>query len=97
MGSQQGVSRKILGSKGTEGTGDGDFAVYLQLCQHFKPKDVDRLLLVPPVPGWCPELASGHMACGIIVSQLGIEPVTLTVEAQTANHWTTRLFLLLDI
>ena len=27
------------------------------------------------------------MACGIIVSRLGIEPVTLTVEAQTANHW----------
>lgn len=37
------------------------------------------------------------MACGIIAPRLRIEPVTLTVEAQTANHWTTRLLLLLDI
>ena len=30
------------------------------------------------------------MACGILVPQAGIEPVTPVVEAQSLNHWTTR-------
>ena len=30
------------------------------------------------------------MACGILVSQPGIQPVAPAVEAQSPNHWTTR-------
>ena len=32
------------------------------------------------------------MACGILVSGPGIEPVPLTVKAQSPNHWATREF-----
>ena len=32
----------------------------------------------------------GHMACGIPVSQLGIEPASPAVEAWSLNHWTAR-------
>lgn len=31
-----------------------------------------------------------HMACGILVSQPGVEPMSPTVEAQSHNHWTAR-------
>ena len=30
------------------------------------------------------------MACGILVPQPGIEPVSPAVEAQSLNHWSTR-------
>ena len=33
-----------------------------------------------------------HMACGILVSQSGIEPAPLAVKAWSPNHWTTREF-----
>ena len=29
-------------------------------------------------------------ACGILVPQLGIEPMPLAMEAQSSNHWTAR-------
>ena len=32
-------------------------------------------------------------ACRILVSQPGIKPMPLAVEAQSSNHWTTREFL----
>ena len=32
----------------------------------------------------------GCLACGILVSWPGIEPVPRTLEAQSLNHWTTR-------
>ena len=31
-----------------------------------------------------------HMACGILVPQPGVEPMSPTVEAQSHNHWTAR-------
>ena len=31
-----------------------------------------------------------HMACGILVPRLGIEPVAPAVEARCPNHWTAR-------
>ena len=31
-----------------------------------------------------------HMACGILVPRLGIEPVAPAVEIWSLNHWTTR-------
>ena len=31
-----------------------------------------------------------HVVCGILVPQPGIEPLPLTVETQSLNHWTTR-------
>ena len=34
----------------------------------------------------------GHTACGILVPQTEIQPVTLAVEAQSPNHWMTREF-----
>ena len=33
-----------------------------------------------------------HVACGILVSRPGTEPVPPAVEAQRPNHWTTRDF-----
>ena len=35
---------------------------------------------------------SGHMACGILVPWLGIEPRPSAVRAWHPNHWTTREF-----
>ena len=35
-------------------------------------------------------LCFGHVACGILVPQPGIEPTLPVVEAQSANHWTFR-------
>ena len=32
------------------------------------------------------------MACGILVSQAGIEPMPLAVKAQSPNHWTSKEF-----
>ena len=32
----------------------------------------------------------GHVACGILVPQSGIELRTLTVKAQRLNHWANR-------
>ena len=39
-------------------------------------------------------LALPCAACGILVPQLGIEPRPSALRVQTANHWTTREFLL---
>ena len=33
---------------------------------------------------------SHHMACGILVPQPGIKPMSPSVEARILNHWTTR-------
>ena len=33
-----------------------------------------------------------HVACRILVPQLGIEPGPLAVEARNPNHWTTKEF-----
>ena len=33
-----------------------------------------------------------HIACEILVPQLGIEPQSLVVKALSPNHWTTREF-----
>ena len=30
------------------------------------------------------------MACGILVHQPGIEPISLALEAQSFNHWTAK-------
>ena len=32
----------------------------------------------------------GHIVCGVLVPQPGIEPVSSTLEAQSANHWMAR-------
>ena len=34
-----------------------------------------------------------HVACGVLVPKLGIEPVYPAVKAQSPNHWTTRKVL----
>ena len=31
-----------------------------------------------------------HVACGILVSQPGVEPMPPAVEVQSLNHWTAR-------
>ena len=35
-------------------------------------------------------LGGGHVACGILVSQIGIEPETDALEMQSPNHWMAR-------
>ena len=35
------------------------------------------------------------MACGILVPQTGIKTVPPALEAQSLNHWTTRVIILI--
>ena len=35
-------------------------------------------------------LATQHVGCGILVLQLGVEPVTPAEEVWSLNHWTAR-------
>ena len=39
---------------------------------------------------WFYFLAVPHVACGILVTQPGIEPVPTAMEAQRPNHWTAK-------
>ena len=39
----------------------------------------------------------GHVACGVLVSLPGIEPIPPSLEAQSLNHWTARKSPLLQL
>ena len=54
-------------------------------CCHIPPCLSLSNSLPPPVLFW-----PGHAACGILVSQSGIEAVPHAVEVRSLNHWTTR-------
>ena len=47
-------------------------------------------MLVTPVWPFVFLICSGHVACGVLVSQPGIRPAAPTLEGQNLNHWTAR-------